>query len=70
MGLLFAWATPEYLLWQMTIGQIVLYHNLGLEIKYPKPPEDDKPGGLSGMSYEQLQEWRDQQKGKYGAIDG
>ena len=38
MALLYPWATKEYLLWEMSIGQIILYHNLGLEIKYPKPP--------------------------------
>jgi hypothetical protein len=38
MALLYPWATKEYLLWQMSIGQIVMYHNLGIEIKYPKPP--------------------------------
>jgi len=34
MALLFPWATKEYLLWEMSIGQIVMYHNLGVEMKY------------------------------------
>jgi len=34
MALLYPWATKEYLLWQMTIGQIILYRNLGYEMKY------------------------------------
>jgi len=42
MALLFPWATKEYLLWKMSLCQIILYHNLGIEIKYPKP-EGSKP---------------------------
>jgi hypothetical protein len=33
MALLFPWATKEYLLWNMTIGQIVMYHNRAMDIK-------------------------------------
>lgn len=44
MALLYPWATKEYLLWQMSIGQIVMYHNIGIEMKYPPPPgPDGKP---------------------------
>lgn len=34
MALLYPWATKDYLLWEMSLGQIVLYHNLGIEMKY------------------------------------
>ena len=34
MALLFPWATKEYLLWEMSLGQIVMYHNIGIELKY------------------------------------
>ena len=66
MALLYPWATKDYLLWEMSLGQIVLYHNIGLEMKYGKP--DRKPKKLSEMSPEQLTRFRDQ----YGpeAIDG
>ena len=37
MGVLYAWATKEYLLEHMTFGQIVMYYNDGMEFKYPKP---------------------------------
>jgi hypothetical protein len=37
MALLYPWATKEYLLWNMSLGQIILYHNQGLEQKYGKP---------------------------------
>lgn len=36
MALLFPWATKEYLLWEMSLGQIILYHNIGIELKYGK----------------------------------
>ena len=49
MALMFPWATKEYLLWEMTIGQIVMYHNLGIEISNPTPPPTDgsKPSAFS-----------------------
>ncbi len=37
MGMMYAWATKEYILWQMSLGQLFMYHNLGMEIKYPQP---------------------------------
>lgn len=56
MALLYPWATKEYLLWNMTIGQIVMYYNKGIDMKSGKPEE--KPG-LMGMTAEQLREFRD-----------
>ena len=38
MALIFPWATKEYLLWNMTIGQIVMYHNKAIEIQNGKQP--------------------------------
>jgi len=66
MALLYPWATKEYLLWEMTIGQIVMYHNLGLEIKYPKPQKDKD--SLMDKSHEELVEIRDELREKYGEI--
>ena len=55
MALLYPWATKEYLLWEMTIGQIVAYHNIGIEIKYPNPgkPDPDKRS-LKNMSRKEV----------------
>jgi hypothetical protein len=36
MGMLYAWATPDYLLWHMTIGQVIMLHNKAIEIRTPK----------------------------------
>lgn len=30
---MYSWATKEYLLWNMTLGQIILYHNKGIQIQ-------------------------------------
>jgi hypothetical protein len=38
MGLMYSWATKEYLLWEMSIDQIVLYLNKGIEIQYGIEP--------------------------------
>jgi hypothetical protein len=34
MGMLFAWATPEYLLDRMSLEQVVYYFNIGWEAKH------------------------------------
>lgn len=36
MGILYAWATKEYLLERMSFGQIVMYVNYGAEFKWGK----------------------------------
>jgi hypothetical protein len=70
MGLLYAWATKEYLLEQMSFGQIVMYHHYGLEIKYPKVSENDKPvsQSLKDKSPEELKVYREQLRKQYGNI--
>ena len=71
MALMYPWASREYLLWQMTIGQIFMYHNLGLEMKYPTKPEDpDNPKPLHDMNHEELTEWKTEMSDKYGDTDG
>ena len=54
MALLYPWATKEYLLWNMTIGQIVMYHNKAMDIKNGK-------GGntLADKSADELRKMRD-----------
>ncbi len=52
---MFPWATREYCLWSMTWGQLILYYNRGMDIKYPKGEDD--PGAVlpaSKMTHEQL----------------
>jgi len=52
MALLYPWATKEYLLWHMTIGQVIMYHNIGIELKYPSQKNDGK-NGFENMSHSQ-----------------
>jgi hypothetical protein len=59
MALLFPWATKEYLLWEMTIGQILFYNNKAIDIKNGKI--DDAPG-LANKSTEELRKMRDDYK--------
>lgn len=58
MALLYPWATKEYLLWEMTIGQLIMYHNAGIEIKYPAPRKAEGKS-LSDMSPEERKEARE-----------
>ena len=70
MGLLYAWATPEHLLWRMSFGQIIMYHNLGIELKYGKPKDEDKPPSLADLSTEEKLRWREEMRATYGDING
>ena len=76
MALLYPWATKEYLLWNMSLPQIILYHNVGVDMKYPKPSDDGtarKAASIRYMSPEQVAklraEARDMMADKYGDID-
>ena len=81
MALLFPWATKEYLLWKMTIGQIVMYHNQAMDIKNGTKPK----GTLANKSASELRKMQseilgsgaeveskarqaEEMKRKYGAI--
>ena len=66
MALLYPWATREYLLWNMSLSQIILYHNMGMEIKYGKPKETKKR--TSEMSHDELKAVRDELRKQYGEI--
>jgi len=73
MALLYPWATKEYLLWNMSLGQVILYLALGNEYKFGK--QEDKPEKLSDKSHAELVEVREQMirdglMERYGDIDG
>jgi hypothetical protein len=65
MALLYPWATKEYLLWEMTIGQIFMYHNKGIDIKNGKKVEAP---GFNEKTVEELKMLRDEYKKQYGDI--
>jgi len=58
MAFLYPWATKEYLLWNMTIGQIILYHNKGVELQWPGSLNSLEPG-LANKGPKELRVIRD-----------
>ena len=79
---MYPWANKEYLLWEMSLGQIFMYLAIGFEQKYPK--KQDEKQTLQGKSYDELMAIREDMKAngllesdplevmreRYGAIDG
>ncbi len=63
--MLFAWATPEYLLWNMTIGQIFLYYQNAMDIKNGKESKTE----LTPENISELKAIRDSMKQNYGDIE-
>ena len=59
MAFLYPWATKEYLLWNMTIGQIIVYHNKGIELKWPESTLHNAEPGFVSKSAEELRNIRD-----------
>jgi hypothetical protein len=69
MGTLYGWATKEYLLERMTFGQIMMYLNHGIAIKYPKPegvPVKRAGGSLVGASADEIRARREELRRQYG----
>jgi hypothetical protein len=67
MGQMYAWATPAFLLWSMSLGQIVLYWNLGCDAKYGKP---EGTPSLKNMTPDELVKLRAELRETYGDIGG
>ena len=68
MALLYPWATKEYLLWEMSLGQVIMYHNLGMELKYGK--HEKKTKKAADMSYDELKSIKAELARLYGDIGG
>jgi hypothetical protein len=62
MGMLYAWATKEYLLWEMTIGQIIMYVQEANNINSGK---EDLPE-LTEDKLSELEQIRLEMKRKFG----
>jgi hypothetical protein len=73
MALLYPWASKEYCLWEMSLGQLIFYNNTGLEMKFGK--DELKPRSAAEMTAkeihkitEEVASWNlDEVKGRYGA---
>lgn len=50
----------------MTIGQIVMYHNIAMDIKYPK--QEGEKSTLKNKTHAELKAYRDELR-KQGLID-
>ena len=64
---MFPWATKEYLLWNMTIGQILMYNNYGWAIKNGTSATQTKT--LSNMSASEVRKFRDDMRSKMEKIE-
>lgn len=60
MALMYPWATKEYLLWEMSIGQIIMYFNLGSQNLNPQDP--NKSERLADKPYDELKKIRDKMR--------
>lgn len=68
MGMLYAWATKEYLLWEMTIGQIFMYYQNAIDIKMGKESKSElTPENISELK-KIREQMREEAKRKYGDI--
>ena len=59
MALLYPWATKEYILWKMSLGQLLMYLHVGTEQKYGKGNKDSEKETLIGKSYEDLKAFKE-----------
>jgi len=62
MALLYPWATKEYMLHKMSLGQAVMYFNLGMEQKFGKDENESRKEGLAGKSYDEIAAMREEMK--------
>lgn len=68
--MLYPWATKDYLLWEMSLAQVILYMNEGIDQKYPKTTGNGEENKLANKSHSELKKLRDEIRATYGAIDG
>jgi len=70
MALLFPWATREYLLWKMSLGQLVYYHNEAIAQKTPtkRTAAGKSIPSLAEKSHSELVKLRDEMRQLYGEI--
>ena len=66
MGIMYGWK-KEYLLQEMSFGQIVMYLNEGLRFKYPQPKQPKSDGAsLVGAPADEIRARRDKLREQYG----
>jgi hypothetical protein len=72
MGSMYSWATKEYLLWEMSLDQFMLYLVEGIELKYPTENNNPDEGeiDISKMDANQILQLKQDLRNKYGAVGG
>lgn len=72
--MMYPWATKEYILWEMTWAQVIMYMNEGLDQKYGKAEKHNAKKAVE-MTYDELavkrEELREMERlrKQYGKID-
>ena len=74
MAIQFPWATKEYVLWQMTIAQVLMYLDYAAEAKNPKESSGRKTSDQMTQAElkaqkQALREQYPELRAKYGDID-
>ena len=54
------------MLWEMSLAQIIMYHNIGCDIKYPDPKKQNS--SLADADYDDVKKLRDELRKQYGAV--
>jgi hypothetical protein len=69
MSLMFPWATPEYMLWKMSIGQLIYYHNEAIAQKYPPAKKAGQQiQSLADKPHSELVKIREELRKQYGEV--
>lgn len=56
------------MLWEMDLAQLILYHNMGIDLKYPKSTNNDG-GKLANKKYKELKQIKEGLRKQYGEIE-
>lgn len=68
MALLYPWATKEYILWKMSLGQLLMYLHVGMDQKYGNGSKEGEKVTLAGKSYDDLKAFKEELI-QHGLID-
>ena len=60
MALLYPWATKEYILWRMSLGQLLMYLHVGMDQKYGNGNKEGEKVTLVGKSYDDLKVFKEE----------
>jgi len=70
LALMYPWATKEYVLWQMSLGQVIMYLNVGMDIKAGKDPKRQRTQSDLREAKAEINAMFPELRAQYGDIDG